>query len=616
MKNIKILVSCHKEFFVPKRNFLFPIQVGALDKKPIEGFLTDDTGDNISEKNARYCELTAQYWAWKNLDAEYYGFFHYRRYLAFCDVDAKVDAYGNAHFENLDENNAKILGLDEKKLEDLVDDFDVVVPYPANLKKDGRLGGKANVAKHFALSLGHDIKELEGAIQILKRLHPDFAPSADKFLNSKECYFANMYILKKEIFFRYCEWLFPILDEFDRNKDYKNLSIYEKRMPGFLAERLFNIFLDHLKETENIKIRHTRQCFFENAEVQECNFKPAFDKNNIAVALSSDDNYVPYLGVAIRSIVENAKSEKNYDFLILSNEITERNKEKLKSELKGLNNCSIRFFEASLFLKSQKLYERHNINRTTYLRLLIPYILKNFDKVVYLDCDLVVNHDIAELYSTDLKDNLLAAVIDTVQAGWCKIKNNPAKEYNQSVLKLKNEFEYFNAGVIVMNLKKFRETMSLEKMMDFASSREWIWQDQDVLNALCENKTVLLPQEWNVCVQTTELSKRAEAHAPERIFTAYKNALLNPKIVHYAGKVIPTMSPNVDHADLFFKYAMKSVFISTIIEMTIKNTVSGDKGGKVGFKQKVKSWLVKYIFPKNTRRREFAKRIYYKMKSK
>lgn len=82
--NIKIYVVCHKPSYVPPNPYLYPIQVGtALAKEALEGMLHDNEGDNISKKNKSYCELTAQYWAWKNEEADYYGFFHYRRYFSF-----------------------------------------------------------------------------------------------------------------------------------------------------------------------------------------------------------------------------------------------------------------------------------------------------------------------------------------------------------------------------------------------------------------------------------------------------------------------------------------------------------------------------------------------------
>ena len=94
--DIKIYVVCHKPSYVPENPYLYPIQVGtALNGTKLPGMRHDDEGDNISQKNKTYCELTAQYWAWKNEDADYYGFFHYRRYLAFDPSLNKDDGWGN-----------------------------------------------------------------------------------------------------------------------------------------------------------------------------------------------------------------------------------------------------------------------------------------------------------------------------------------------------------------------------------------------------------------------------------------------------------------------------------------------------------------------------------------
>ena len=94
--DIKIYVVCHKPSYVPKNPYLYPIQVGtALSGKKLDGMLHDNDGDNISDKNKTYCELTAQYWAWKNDEADYYGFFHYRRYFAFDPSITRDDGWGN-----------------------------------------------------------------------------------------------------------------------------------------------------------------------------------------------------------------------------------------------------------------------------------------------------------------------------------------------------------------------------------------------------------------------------------------------------------------------------------------------------------------------------------------
>ena len=103
--DIRIFIACHKPTYVPENSLFYPVQVGAaLTNKRFEHMAyRDNEGEHISEKNPDYCELTAQYWAWKNMEADYYGFFHYRRYFSF-DPDAnKEDMWGNIVYEKISE---------------------------------------------------------------------------------------------------------------------------------------------------------------------------------------------------------------------------------------------------------------------------------------------------------------------------------------------------------------------------------------------------------------------------------------------------------------------------------------------------------------------------------
>jgi len=610
MKDIKILVSCHKESFVPKNKYIVPIQVGAAGKKKFPDMLHDDEGDNISEKNPRYCELTAQYWAWKNLDADYYGFFHYRRYLSFNEEKFSTDNYNNINFDAINDEAIKQLCLDEESIEKFIGDADIVVPEPMDLSKDGKYGTNGTVYNHYKHSKNHNIEDLEKAVEILKRLYPEYAEYADRYLQSRYSYFLNMYVMKKAVFFDYCKWLFPILDEFDAACDYAFRNTFEYRTPGLLAERLFGIFLLYLQnQNKNIVVKTAQQCFFQNTD----NFylSPAFPENNIAICLACDNNYAPFAGVVIRSIIENSSEKNNYDIILFCNNIWDKNKDKIKREVGGLKNFSIRMLNTACFISSRKLFERGHINSTTYLRLLIPTLLRNYQKVVYLDCDLVVNADIADFFNIDLKDNLLAAVVDTVEAGWCKQPYNSQKNYNKNVLGLTRDFEYFNAGVLLFNIQKFISEFGLGDLLHKAQSFNYMWQDQDILNQLCEGRTLLVEQSWNIMPHVEDLMWMPENDAPKSIYEAYMTALKNPKIVHYAGCSLPAFKPDVEIAEFFWKYARLSVFYEKVLQIYIANNVLPTK---LRLKTRIRNWIVKKLFPKNTRRREWAKRVYYKLK--
>ena len=120
-EDIRILVACHKPAYVPENPLLCPIQVGAaLSREHMQGMLHDDEGIHISEKNRSYCELTAIYWAWKNLEADYYGLFHYRRYFSFDVSEEPEDIWGNIPEESISPEAVEKHKLDEASMRQLI----------------------------------------------------------------------------------------------------------------------------------------------------------------------------------------------------------------------------------------------------------------------------------------------------------------------------------------------------------------------------------------------------------------------------------------------------------------------------------------------------------------
>lgn len=237
---IQIFVACHKPTCVLDNCLLVPIQVGAaLTDTNYEGMRQDDEGSNISEKNPQYCELTAQYWAWKNTDCEYYGFFHYRRYLSFAelypvDLDGTLKIGKNrCPYIELDDIRADLTAyrLESDWMERQIRQYDLITV----------LRERINTTVYRQYCQYHKQEYLDRILDILKRKYPEYAVAADEYMNSKEIYYMNMYIMKKELFCQYMTWLFDLLTVFERM--YKEEEqVLEPRMMGYLAERLFGIF--------------------------------------------------------------------------------------------------------------------------------------------------------------------------------------------------------------------------------------------------------------------------------------------------------------------------------------------------------------------------------------
>lgn len=240
MLNIKILICCHKNDIWVKKDPYMPIQVGKdLSSIDME-IVGDNTGDNISRKNANYCELTGIYWAWKNLkNVDIVGLCHYRRYFDFhhqCRFAFPFDYFRDKIFESVN------FSIPDKVLK--INDNSVIVP---KAWKFGMPLGTYYCVKHSSM----DLKRLESIME--KNCTPNYMESFSYIMygNNKLIPF-NMFIMSWDRFNHYCSWLFKILSQFEKEIDIKNYDDYQKRIFGFLAERLFNVYL----HAEKIKCYH------------------------------------------------------------------------------------------------------------------------------------------------------------------------------------------------------------------------------------------------------------------------------------------------------------------------------------------------------------------------
>ena len=229
--------------------------------------------------------------------------------------------------------------------------------------------------------------------------------------------------------------------------------------------------------------------------------KPAFDKDNIAIAFAVDQNYLPYLKYAIKSVVANCK-RGNLDIIVLhAGELDAR---AISEYFKGKPNLSIRYMDISDIVQREiapYFVGRGYITMATTYRLFLPDLLPDYDKVIWLDTDIVVNGDLNGLFYTDLGGCWIGAVED-VGYGNCpppktlmdvrKVALRWARKYN---------FEpwegYFNAGVLLMNLAALREANVRKRLFEVVIDPLSQWADQDALNVVCRGHIKYLDRRWN-----------------------------------------------------------------------------------------------------------------------
>jgi hypothetical protein len=203
---VKIVIATHKDFTPPSGQSFLPLHVGAAGKTPI-GFATDDTGENISSKNPNYCELTGLYWAWKNL------------------VD--VDAIGLCHYRRL-------FKASPEEIESLLSRTECVLPRKRNYFIETTYSQYAHA--HHAI-------DLDTTREIIAERYPDCLEAFDATMKSTKGHRFNMLVMKRPLLDRYCNWLFDILFELEKRLDISDYSAYDRRVFGFVGERLLDVWI-------------------------------------------------------------------------------------------------------------------------------------------------------------------------------------------------------------------------------------------------------------------------------------------------------------------------------------------------------------------------------------
>ena len=569
-QNIRIFVTTHKNVNTFDSKIMQPVQVGPKNYRFPWAF-HDDEGENIANLNPRYCELTTQYWAWKNIKADYYGFCHYRRYFDFSDTPHKENPYGEIMDNYIDAVTAKKYGLNDENIAKVVKQYDVITTPFGNLEKIIDKHGTPR-ALWEAAPLLHD-DDLKRCYQILCAMYPDYKKDAQDFFNGNKACFCNMFIMKKEIFFDYCEWMFPILEEFDKETSYSTYSKEALRTPGHLSERLLNIYLMHHKRIgSNWKFKELQCVHFTHPEPAET-LQPVevYDKPIVPVVFAADNNYVPQLTTTIYSAMKNASPDRYYDVTVLQRDIDWHNQQRMRDFFSQFTNMNLRFANVERLMSGYELSTNNeHISVETYYRFLIQQALPFYNKVLYLDSDIIIPGDIAKLYDTELGDTLLAAIHDIDFLGNLNVKHGKRMEYAKGILKMKNPYDYFQAGVLVLNTKAMREQYTIKQWLTYASNTAYIYNDQDVLNICCEGKVTYLPWEWNVVHDCGGRVGNLFVQAPNDMYDTYMQSRSNPQIIHYAGYQKPWVDPDCDYAPVYWDYARDTPFYEALLKRVVK----------------------------------------------
>lgn len=540
--NIKILLAYHKKDVLFKDDVLTPVHVGrdiAVQKSANDGNLQwlidntigDNSGENISDKNSFYNELTAIFWAWKNYESignpDYLGFMHYRRHFVFKQSDRPI--YTTAEDNDI-ESYFKTINYDREVLDSLLKDCDFISPSP-QYHSDSVYNMYADA---------HYINDLDNCIDIINKKFPDFVDDTEEYLRGNKSYYYNMFIFDKETFFEYCEFIFSVCFEL------KNFS--SSRL--FVSERLTGIFITHL-------INKGKKGKFLPVMVNE-------GKHIIPVVMASDNNGKFPLIVALTSLLTTAHKITSYDVhLLLSKDVNDDFRAKINEIADKFPQHKIKLYVGLGEEFSDLSLNISHVTTPTFYRLKLPEVLSNVKKCIYLDIDVIVRKDLSELFRLNVDDKYIAGV----RAAGYYYPEDKARD-TSSMLNIDDIFSYVNAGVLLINLEAMRKN-GIPKIFNELTQRNFPSMDQDILNSACYGKIRIINPMYNLMTKYNPIDDKSymKNKGLQLSYTLkeWNNARKNPVIIHFADKIKPWDDAKSCMANLWWDVAKKSAFFKDIL---------------------------------------------------
>lgn len=331
--SIRIYISRHKPCECAQSEIVRPVMQADVVRELEAGGEEDRL---MAGRANEYCELLTQYWAWKNCNADYVGFGHYRRYFSFAEgVNPSGDGIIRRLFLN-SETSRELSLADDAAISRALEGCDVFAPYPVEYPV-------GSAYEQYRRSDVLQIGDLDLVLRIIEREFPAYHSAAKKYMRGRRLFYCNMFVMRRELFLEYSEWLFSILRRFYECRDMRaaGYTAAQLRTPGHLGERLFGIWLTALKMRGGAKIRYGRMAVFDNADI----VSPLRPGEGLHLFFPADARSAPFSGVSARSAALSAGAP--LDIVFLENGLTAEDRRKLSECAGGCAGAEVRFFDAA-----------------------------------------------------------------------------------------------------------------------------------------------------------------------------------------------------------------------------------------------------------------------------
>lgn len=617
MPNVKIFVSHRIDLdSVQVENSVYtPVRCGAaLDTNVNPKMIGDNTGDNISDKREYLGEFTVQYWAWKNVQADYYGLCHYRRYLSFSERQFETDEKSQVIEPYLSPESIEKYHLnDPEHIQSVVKGYDALVGEYADVSRMYTpRGPQKTVYEHFIAYDNFLVKkeDVDLVLDTVDKLYPHLGKSAREYFAGRKFRGYNCFILRKELFSQLCEIEVNVLRHIHETGkvDFTYRSTLGKRAYGFFAEWLYGIFIYHLERQNCYKIKQLQLVFFEKTETQSY-IKPK--ENAIAIAYLTNRHFLPMTQTSIQSLVQSKKPNTVYDIIVAHEELTGDEIKTTVAHFSQYKNVSIRFisFRAMIPTASNGLRWERNDN-ITYAAAFLPWILKDFSKVIYLHSDLLVYTDLTSLSQVELNGNYLAAPRDYLRI--CEAYKQPEIiEIREKRLQLTDHNSYFSTSLMLMDLNTIRKHFPVDLIIRYALGTYYF---RDAMNRIFNDNVQLLSANWSLCAYSSPPIIELSNFMPDIFSKELKKASNSPYVFHYPMHPKPWLNPCNNDASRFWQIARsvptyEKMVANFVICMSAAGSVHAEgvllNSGMESFPRRISNILL----PKGSLRRKFAKKI-------
>ena len=303
------------------------------------------------------------------------------------------------------------------------------------------------------------------------------------------------------------------------------------------------------------------------------------NRKEIPLVFAVDDNYAPFLSVALNSILKNVNDNYFLKVYILNTGISKPNEEKIIKLAKSFSsNVDVEYIDVTARLDGlhEKIHLRDYYTKAIYYRIFIPSLFPNYDKIIYVDCDIVLLKDISELYNVELGDNIIGAVHEEAMTSY-----DCFGIYSEEFLDVPR-LDYFNSGLLVINTKQYKKQNIEKKFIDLMLQHKFeVAPDQDYLNVICKGQVKYLDIGWN----KTPIKEKA-----------FNDEDL--KLIHFKLNFKPWLYKGIRYEEYFWKYAKDTPFYNDLLYMRNSYTDNEKQRDSLAF-QNLQKMAMNYVNSEN-----------------